>query len=52
MYVPISSYEIYSFPMYMVNYRLNYANMKMTQTSHFIRYPYQNYMKISKSARD
>ena len=29
-----------------VNCRLNYAEMKINLTSHFLKYIYQNYMKI------
>ena len=35
-----------------VNWRLNYATKKITLTSHFIRYIYQNYIKISWNTKD
>ena len=36
---------IYRYWVWRVNYRLNYAKMKIAQTYHFIMYIHQNYMK-------
>ena len=48
IYIYIILYtHTYTHRMLWVNCCLNYTKMKITLASHFIRYIYQNYMKIS-----